>query len=868
MRKNFLLLFLMALLPLAGWAASTTYNGANTVLRFKAIVNNDDASNIVYTAEILGFVNEGDVDELTIPATVNFAEVDGGAAHTYKVVKVLANAFKDNETLTKVTFSGNLTEIEDAFNGCTNLTTVDFTAATDLTTIAENAFKGTKITALDLSTTKVETINNLFATDFEGTPAVANNTLQSVSLPKTVTSIVTKAFDNCTALRTVEFATTGNAANQTIAASAFRATVIESLDLSKTTVAAINNLFGTTATVKNAKLEEVKLPKTVTSIVEKAFENCTALTTVTFETADAAVTINAAAFAGTAIETLDLENTKIASIENMFGTTYDSPAIANTTLKTVKLPTTWTTINTKAFANCTGLQTISLYPGTGTSAGSQSIKTLAFQGTALTALDFTSTTVSSIPEKLLIDGTNVESNNTLVTVTLTDKFTASESGLNNSFAACLALTTVDGLQSTSIVKLNEKEFEGDANLATINTSKITTFGASAFKGCAKLTTIDLSKATSLGENAFEASGLTTVTIPKTISAIPGKCFYLCADLATVTFGHETTDEFNSIGGYAFGYTKIASITIPVKIPNNEGAIAERAFGGCESLKTFVMKPTAATIDKEIVHSKAFLGCTDVVFYTTSDYVTANPTAPAYSTYSVEAPEPETTAFETVKFKNENKYYVKWVSTDKNIKIKKSDAKVYDAYLDDVNKTLDMVQFKTSGGYAYIMKGQVALIITDKADLSYELQEGSAKHTSWVTYDPEGTNDQVLKMTTAATDRLDLESDAIDEVGAGASIYGWVNSATNGTGFQKITSGATLPANSLYILAKAPADGSRLNVVWHDEDGNIEYVTAIEDVMAAPAAKEDGVMYNLQGVRIDNPTKKGIYIQNGKKYVVK
>ena len=32
--------------------------------------------------------------------------------------------------------------------------------------------------------------------------------------------------------------------------------------------------------------------------------------------------------------------------------------------------------------------------------------------------------------------------------------------------------------------------------------------------------------------------------------------------------------------------------------------------------------------------------------------------------------------------------------------------------------------------------------------------------------------------------------------------------------------------------------------------------------------DDGQLYNLKGQKIDNPTQKGVYIQNGKKVVVK
>ena len=77
----------------------------------------------------------------------------------------------------------------------------------------------------------------------------------------------------------------------------------------------------------------------------------------------------------------------------------------------------------------------------------------------------------------------------------------------------------------------------------------------------------------------------------------------------------------------------------------------------------------------------------------------------------------------------------------------------------------------------------------------------------------------------------------------------------------------LNKGSLYVLSKkanvynyAP----ELNVVWEDEAENDNF-TGIDGVETA--AENNGAIYNLQGVRV-NKAQKGLYIQNGKKYVVK
>ena len=74
----------------------------------------------------------------------------------------------------------------------------------------------------------------------------------------------------------------------------------------------------------------------------------------------------------------------------------------------------------------------------------------------------------------------------------------------------------------------------------------------------------------------------------------------------------------------------------------------------------------------------------------------------------------------------------------------------------------------------------------------------------------------------------------------------------------------------YLLTKKAAPAAARQVIWLDEDGN---TTAIESVeVATPEEGEmnnatNNAIYNLQGVRV-NGAQKGIYIQNGKKYVVK
>jgi len=78
--------------------------------------------------------------------------------------------------------------------------------------------------------------------------------------------------------------------------------------------------------------------------------------------------------------------------------------------------------------------------------------------------------------------------------------------------------------------------------------------------------------------------------------------------------------------------------------------------------------------------------------------------------------------------------------------------------------------------------------------------------------------------------------------------------------------APFKMGSYYLLAEAPA-AAPAHIIWLDEDGNTTAIETIETA-AANALNANDAIYNLQGVRVDNASQKGIYIQNGKKFVVK
>ena len=130
-------------------------------------------------------------------------------------------------------------------------------------------------------------------------------------------------------------------------------------------------------------------------------------------------------------------------------------------------------------------------------------------------------------------------------------------------------------------------------------NSVTSIGVSAFNNCSGLTSITIpNNVTGIGDYAFSGcTGLTSVTIPNSVTSIGEAAFAYCRGLLSVRIDNSVT----SIGNKAF--YECSSLS-SLSIGNNVTSIGNEAFYNCRSLLTSITIPNSVT---SIGHS-AFYNC--------------------------------------------------------------------------------------------------------------------------------------------------------------------------------------------------------------------------------------------------------------------
>ena len=138
----------------------------------------------------------------------------------------------------------------------------------------------------------------------------------------------------------------------------------------------------------------------------------------------------------------------------------------------------------------------------------------------------------------------------------------------------------DGVEYV-VASLGASCFEGCSGLTSITIpSSVTSLGDGCFQDCSGLTSITIpSSVTSLGDYCFPGcSGLTSITIPSSVTSLGDFCFWNCSGLTSITIPSSVT----SLGDFCFqGCSGLISITIPSSVTSLGG----NCFLNCQKLET-------------------------------------------------------------------------------------------------------------------------------------------------------------------------------------------------------------------------------------------------------------------------------------------
>ena len=202
------------------------------------------------------------------------------------------------------------------------------------------------------------------------------------------------------------------------------------------------------------------------------------------------------------------------------------------------------------------------------------------------------------------------------------------------FVGCESLKSI--VIPNSVTHIGNCAFSGCESLKSIVIPNgVTSIGSGAFSGCESLSSIVIpNSVTSIRDSAFEnCKSLSSIVIPDSVTSIECDAFWGCGSLSSIVIPNGVT----SIGNYAFWYCEsLLSIVIPtgvtsigdrafedckslssIVISNGVTRIGYGAFGGCESLSSIVI-PTGVTS----IRDSAFENCKSLSSIVIPDSVTS------------------------------------------------------------------------------------------------------------------------------------------------------------------------------------------------------------------------------------------------------
>ena len=192
------------------------------------------------------------------------------------------------------------------------------------------------------------------------------------------------------------------------------------------------------------------------------------------------------------------------------------------------------------------------------------------------------------------------------------------------FTSLFESIEIDGILQNSVVGYYQFDTIGEHTIKYTLTDP-TSIGLSAFQGCTGLTSVTIpSSVTSIEKDVFgDCTGLTSVELSNNLTSINEYAFNGCRSLTLI----EIPSGVTSIGLSAFNScTGLTSVTIPSGVTS----IGQFAFYGCTGLTAFT---TYATTPPTLSGGSVLTNTNDCPIYVPSTSVSAYQSASGWNTYA-------------------------------------------------------------------------------------------------------------------------------------------------------------------------------------------------------------------------------------------
>ena len=884
MKNEFKRLWLLAIMMCATFSSSAHdfeknsiyYNIISSYYSYEVSVTYRGSYSSSYENEYSGSV--------TIPESVTYN------SKTYYVTSIGDYAFLDCSGLTSVTIPNSVTSIGDAaFAGCSGLKSIAI--PNSVTNIGYQAFS---------SCSGIETIvvnsGNTVYNSREGCNAIietASNTLiagcKNTTIPNSVTSIGDAAFYKCSGLTSIAIPNSVTS----IGDAAFAGCS----GLKSVTIGNSVTSIGQSAFSDCIDLTSVIIPNSVTSISASAFWNCSGLTSVNI--GNSVTSIGQSAFS----DCIDLTSVIIPNSV----TSISASAFWNCSgLTSVNIGNSVTSISPSAFGQCIGLETIVVNSGNtlydsreGCNAIVETASNTLIVGCKKTIIPNSVTSIGDYAFYWCKGLTSIIIPNSVTSIG------------NQAFSRCSGLTSVT--IGNSVTSIGDWAFYGCSGLTSIEIPNcVTSIGLSAFAYCSDLTSIIIpNSVTSIGNSAFAwCTGLPSIIIPNSVTSIGNQAFSGCSGLESIIVSSGNTIYDSREGCNAIIETASNKLIRGCKntiIPNSVNSIGYGAFDYCNSLTSITIPSSVTNIGDYVFYACSGLSnmycyaenipTTETNTFNNTDIsnVTLHVPAESLDDYAATAPWSEFGSIEAIVLKtvvaltdgatiaNDTDEDVDELSYTRTFSNTNWQALYvpFEMQYEDWKDDFEVARINNVNQYDDDEDGNVDRTVLEV----FKVKSGQTEaHTPYL-IKAKTTGEKTISLTNATLYKAEEKS---------YDVSSW-NTLYTFTGTYTGVSGATMFGEGYYALGggslhqAADATNALSPMRWYmavtDRDGNPKNIGEVKVVVFG--MEEDGIedvkwqlsngkcemsngdepVFDLNGRRVTNP-RKGLYIKNGKKFVVR